>query len=71
MVGFEDYLASSESLIEGWHGGAEGRMRLMMMLPVHNPEGSRVDSRELKAQAEAVRSLTVFRFFGMFFCPSV
>ena len=58
MVGFDDYLASSESLIERWQGGAEGRMRLMMMLPVHNPEGGRVDSGELKAQADAVRSLT-------------
>ncbi len=57
-VGFEEYLATSESLIEKWHGGAEGRMRLMMMLPVHNPESGRVDSGELKAQAHAVRSLT-------------
>ena len=57
-VGFEEYLATSESLIEKWHGGAEGRIRSMMMLPVHNPEGGRVDSGELKAQADAVRSLT-------------
>ena len=58
MVGFEDYLASSESLVEGWHGGADGRMRLMVMLPTHKPEGGRVDLGELKAQADAVRSLT-------------
>ena len=58
MVGFDDYLAASESLIERWHGGAEGRMRLLMMLPVHNPEGGRVDLCELKSQADAVRSLT-------------
>ena len=57
-VGFDDYLATSESLIESWHGGAEGRIRLMMMLPVHNPESGHVDSGELKAQADAVRSLT-------------
>ncbi len=37
-IPMEQQLETSETLIERWHGGADGRIGVCMMLPVHDPK---------------------------------
>ena len=60
-VSMEQQLETSESLIERWHGGADGKISVCMTLPVHDPriygDGVRAVG-EAVAQARAVREIT-------------
>jgi cytosine/adenosine deaminase-related metal-dependent hydrolase len=61
MVSFEDQLATSRALIEGWDGEADGRVRIAMMLPTSHPEHGGFTGKELKEQkymAGVVRGLS-------------
>jgi cytosine/adenosine deaminase-related metal-dependent hydrolase len=60
-VSFEDQLATSRTLIEGWDGGADGRVRIAMMLPTSHPEHGGFKGEvleELKYMAGAARGLS-------------
>ncbi|PZC50743.1 MAG: Cytosine/adenosine deaminase [Chloroflexi bacterium] len=58
LVEFDDYVKTSESLINKWHGQSDGKINLMVMLPVHNPENSMQDLDALKYQASTMRGLS-------------
>ena len=55
-VSFDRHLEASEELIRRWHGGAEGRMNICMMLAVHNPEihgAGHAEVQEARVQAQS------------------
>ena len=58
LVEFDHYVETSEQLINTWHGESDGKIHLMAMLPVHNPENTSQDLSELKYQASTMRELS-------------
>lgn len=68
MVSFEEQLKTCESLIQKWHGKANGRLNLCMMFPTYHPESemlSEAGFQDLLSRAHAVRALT--RKYGLLF----
>jgi len=60
-VSFDDELSTSETLIQRWHGKAEGRISIAMMFPTHHPGAAPLAPAEqeaLVAQARAARALS-------------
>jgi 5-methylthioadenosine/S-adenosylhomocysteine deaminase len=61
MVSFEQQLATCETLIQGWHGQADGRLRLCLCFPTHKPDSDSLSPAEfqlLRTQAQATRNLS-------------
>ncbi|MGD8538599.1 MAG: amidohydrolase family protein [Candidatus Aminicenantes bacterium] len=68
MVTFEEQLKTCETLIERWHGKADGKLNLCMMFPVHHSEQETLTKTELddmKRRAKATRALT--KKYGLLF----
>jgi cytosine/adenosine deaminase-related metal-dependent hydrolase len=68
MVSFEQQLETSETLIQHWHGKADGKLNLCMMLPTHHPESttlSETELEDLRYRARATRELT--KKYGVLF----
>ena len=60
-VAFDDHLATSEALIERWHGAANGKISIAMMFPTHHPERSTLATTAegaLVERVQRVRALT-------------
>lgn len=65
---FEDHVSTCETLISRWHNRANGKIRISLMFPVHDPAKGitdRTEQRELENQARVVRDLT--RRWGLLF----
>ncbi len=61
MVSFEQQLETSETLIKRWHGKADGKLNICMMLPTHHPENNPLSETELQdliRRAQATRELS-------------
>ncbi len=61
MVTFEQQLETSETLIQRWHGKADGKLNICMMFPTHHPENGALSETELQdlvRRARATRELT-------------
>lgn len=61
MVTFEEQLETCETLIERWHGKANGRLNLCIMFPVHHSERetlTRAELEDMKRRSKATRALT-------------
>ncbi len=61
MVSFEQQLETCETLIQRWHGKANGKLNLCMMFPVHHSERdtlTTIELEDMKRQANATRALT-------------
>lgn len=59
-VGFERQLEVSEAVVNAWHGGAGGRLRISITCPVHHPSRALPDgvgADEVREQARAARDL--------------
>jgi cytosine/adenosine deaminase-related metal-dependent hydrolase len=68
MVSFEQQLETSETLIERWHGKADGKLNICMMLPTHHPENttlSGMEMEDLRHRARATRELS--KKYGLLF----
>ena len=68
MISFEQQLETCETLIQRWHGKAEGKLNLCMMFPVHHSERdtlTTIELEEMKRQANATRALT--KKYGLLF----
>jgi 5-methylthioadenosine/S-adenosylhomocysteine deaminase len=68
MVSFEDQLRTCETLIQRWHGKADGRLNICMMFPTAHPESTILDDtgfQDLLKQAHATRALS--RKYGLLF----
>jgi cytosine/adenosine deaminase-related metal-dependent hydrolase len=68
MVSFEQQLETSETLIQRWHGKADGKLNLCMMLPTYHPENqslSETELEDLRYRARATRELT--KKYGILF----
>jgi cytosine/adenosine deaminase-related metal-dependent hydrolase len=59
MISFERQLATSETLIQRWHGKGDQEINICLMFPVYKPGTNGPDQppEEVKAQARAVRDL--------------
>jgi len=60
-VSFDDQLKTSETLIQRWHGKANGTLNVAMMFPTHHPGTTPLTDagmKELVAQARAARDLS-------------
>lgn len=67
-VSFDQQMAVSDSLIAKWDGAAEGRIRMAVVFPTHNPSSDTLTGaalQELKDQAKAARDLS--KRHGVFF----
>jgi 5-methylthioadenosine/S-adenosylhomocysteine deaminase len=68
LVTFDQQLKTCETLIERWHGKADGRLNLCIMFPVHHSERDTLTKDELddmKRRAKATRALT--KKYGLLF----
>jgi len=68
QVSFEQQLETTETLIQRWHGKADGRINIAVMFPTHHPENgqlSEADLRELVRRTRATRDLS--RQYGLLF----
>jgi cytosine/adenosine deaminase-related metal-dependent hydrolase len=68
MVTFEQQLETCEALIERWHGGANGKLNLCIMFPVHHSERDTLTASEfddMRRRAKATRALT--KKYGLLF----
>jgi 5-methylthioadenosine/S-adenosylhomocysteine deaminase len=60
-VSFERQLATCDALIQQWHGGADGRVRIALTFPVQHPnavERGQASVEAIRGQARAVRDLS-------------
>jgi len=60
-VSFEKQLEVTETLIDRWHGGNDGRLNIAVMLPTHHPEEgmlTEAEFEELVYQTEATREIS-------------
>lgn len=60
-VSFEDQIKNCKTIVNGWHGGAGGRVNIAMMFPVPHPERHPINNaqlRDLKHQSELARDLS-------------
>ena len=67
-VSFEKQLETTETLIQRWHGEADGKINLAVMLPTHHPENgelSEADFQDLVRRTQATRDLS--REYGLLF----
>ncbi|MGD9347707.1 MAG: amidohydrolase family protein, partial [Candidatus Aminicenantes bacterium] len=61
MITFDQQLKTCEALIERWHGGANGKLNLCIMFPVHHSEREALTKAELedmRRRSNAARALT-------------
>jgi cytosine/adenosine deaminase-related metal-dependent hydrolase len=68
QVSFEQQLETTETLIQRWHGKADGRINIAVMFPTHHPENgplSDADLQDLVRRTQATRDLS--RQYGLLF----
>lgn len=68
MVSFEQQLETCETLIQRWHGKANGRINLCMMFPTHHPERgglSQDEFQDLFRRTKLTRDLS--KKYGLLF----
>lgn len=68
MVTFDQQLKSCKTLIDRWHGGANGKLNICIMFPVHHSERDTLTASEfddMKRRANATRALT--KKYGLLF----
>jgi cytosine/adenosine deaminase-related metal-dependent hydrolase len=67
-VSFEQQLEVTEDLIQRWHGEADGKINIAVMLPTHHPENGQLNETELQdlvRRSLATRDLS--REYGVLF----
>ncbi|NLE77834.1 MAG: amidohydrolase family protein [Chloroflexi bacterium] len=60
-VHFQDHVRTCETLIERWHGAANGRIHLTMAFPTHHPERQPLQGEalaDLRQRAQTMRALS-------------
>lgn len=68
MISFEQQLATCETLIQRWHGKANGKIKLCVMFPTHHAENTvltKVELEDLLHRAKATRALS--KKYGLLF----
>ncbi|MFC2169302.1 amidohydrolase family protein [Acidobacteriota bacterium] len=61
MVSFDQQLETCETLIERWHGQANGRINICIMFPTHHPESatlSKTGFQDLIRRTQSARNLS-------------
>jgi cytosine/adenosine deaminase-related metal-dependent hydrolase len=68
MVSFEQQLSTVETLIERWHGKADGRLNICLMFPTHHPDRAELSEakfQDLLRRVRATRALS--KKYGLLF----
>jgi 5-methylthioadenosine/S-adenosylhomocysteine deaminase len=61
MISFEQQLETCETIIQRWHGKADGKINICMMFPTHHAENitlTEVQLQDLLYQAKTTRAIT-------------